>query len=78
MIDSETKKMVNNWYFYSRCAGWELKLALWPRRCNISGKRIWLTCGYKGTAWLRSGDILVDKEVKWHDKIEHIIWQLKR
>jgi hypothetical protein len=62
--------------FYGR-AKWKLKFALWPRRCEISKQRIWLTHGYEGTAmWSGPGDPVY--EYKWHSKTEHIIYQLKR
>jgi hypothetical protein len=34
--------------FYRR-AYWELKFALWPQRCDLSDKRIWLKRAYRGT-----------------------------
>jgi hypothetical protein len=62
--------------FYNK-AEWKLTFALWPRRCKISNKRIWLKYGYEGTAmWTGPGDPVY--ETHWHDKIEHIIFQLKR
>jgi len=33
--------------FYRR-AYWQLKFVLWPRRCDLSEKRIWLTRAYCG------------------------------
>lgn len=56
---------------------WKLKFALWPRRCKLSNKRIWLTYGYKDTAtfYYRGA---ADTETRWHSKDEHIIYQLKR
>jgi hypothetical protein len=34
--------------FYRR-AHWQLKFVLWPRRCDLSDKRIWLKRAYHGT-----------------------------
>jgi hypothetical protein len=34
--------------FYRR-AYWELKFVLWPQRCDLSDKRIWMTRAYRGT-----------------------------
>jgi hypothetical protein len=34
--------------FFKR-AHWQLKFALWPQRCNLSDKRIWLKRAYCGT-----------------------------
>jgi hypothetical protein len=64
-------------WFYRRCLGGELKFAIWPRRCDISNKLIWFKYGYRLIAILTGpGDDII--EYRWHDKIEHIIWQLKR
>lgn len=67
-----------DWIFYKKCAGWQLRFALLPRTCNISGRRIWLEYAYRGTAFYRVEDAIIVKEHKWHDKIEHIIWKLKQ
>jgi hypothetical protein len=34
--------------FWDR-ATWEYKFVIWPKQCEISNKRIWLKCAYKGT-----------------------------
>ena len=55
----------------------ELKFSLLPRRCYLSGKWIWLQYAYKLTRiWTGPGEPIV--EHRWHDKLEHIIWQLKK
>ena len=62
---------------YRCCLGGELKFAVWPRRCDISNKLIWFQHGYRLTAvWTGPGDDAV--ETRWHNKDEHILWQLKR
>ena len=64
-------------YFYDRLLGTELKFAWLPELCHISGKRIWLTYGYRITAmWSGPGESIF--EHKWHDKNTHIMWLLKR
>jgi hypothetical protein len=61
--------------FYKR-ASWDLKFAWLPHRCDISGKIIWLTLGYLGTAeWYGEGEPAVENH--WHNKVEHLIWCLK-
>ena len=66
---------IEHW-FYRRCLGWQLKFALWPRRCDLTKKLIWFNFGYRGTAVLTGpGDDIVEQ--RWHDKHEHIIWRLK-
>jgi hypothetical protein len=62
--------------FYGR-AEWKLTFLLWPRRCVLSNKLLWLKYAYEGTAtWHGPGEPV--HETLWHDKIEHIIFQLKR
>lgn len=64
-------------YFYDKCLGAQLKFAWLPKTCYISGKTIWLKYGYRMTRMITGpGDPIF--EHRWHDKIEHIIWKLKR
>jgi len=56
----------------------KLKFAWLPKKCNISGKSIWLEYGYELTAIWRNADRDSIYEERWHDKHEHIIWKLKR
>ena len=64
-------------YFYDRCLGAELKFAWWPRRCYLTNKLVWLKFGYKMTRMITGpGEPIY--QTRWHDKDEHIIWQLKR
>ena len=62
--------------FYMR-ARWKLGRVVWPHRCYISGKRLWTgTLAYRGRAvWHSPGEPTV--EIHWHDKNEHLLWQLK-
>jgi hypothetical protein len=61
--------------FNSR-AQWKLSFAFLPKTCDITGKRIWLKYGYKGQAmWTGPGDPVY--ETRWHDKAEHLIWEIK-
>lgn len=61
--------------FWDR-AVWELKFLLWPEKCELTGKRLWLRFAYKGTAvWSGPGDPAY--EVRYRDKIEHLMWILK-
>jgi len=62
--------------FYNR-AQWSLKFALVPHRCDITKKLIWLEYAYCGVAiWTGTGSDAV--ETRWHSKLEHVIFQLKR
>ena len=61
--------------FYSR-AEWETHFSLWPRRCELSNKLLWLKQAVKGTAvWHGPGEPAV--ECRWHDAKEHLVWKLK-
>ncbi len=73
-----TDQTVNDVLFYKKCLGWELKFTWLPKRCDITGEKIWLKLAYRGTAVWRAGDNIFISEHRWHDKCEHIIWQLKK
>ena len=62
--------------FYIR-AQWRLRRVVWPRRCEITGRRLWPgTQAYLGTAtWTGPGTPV--HEYKWHARQEHLMWQLK-
>ena len=64
-------------YFYDKLIGTELKFAWLPQTCDISGKRIWLTYGYRMTKMI-TGPGTPIFEHRWHDKNTHIIWKLTR
>jgi hypothetical protein len=52
---------------FFRRAHWQSKFALWPRRCYLSKKRIWLTHAYLGTRVITGpGDPVY--EYKWVTK----------
>ena len=56
---------------------WRLKFALLPKKCDLTGKTIWFKIAYKGTAvWTGPGAPI--QEDKWHGKLEHLVWQIKR
>lgn len=61
--------------FYYK-AGWELKFAWMPHRCIRSGKIIWFTFGYMGTA-MYTGPGTPVYEYNWHTEEDHLIWLLK-
>jgi hypothetical protein len=63
-------------WFYRNCLGWYLSFALWPRRCDITNRLIWLEFGYRGISVLTGpGDPII--EHRWHNKMEHLIWKIK-
>ena len=55
---------------------WHYKFALWPRRCGISNKRIWLKCAYKGTRMITGPDTPVF-EYRWLTKESFMFAKLK-
>jgi len=65
-----------NGSFYIR-AEWKLCRIAWPKRCEISGRRLWPgTLAYRGRAvWTGPRTPVVEEH--WHDRQEHIVWQLK-
>jgi hypothetical protein len=62
-------------FFYGR-ADWKLVFALWPRRCDQSGKRIWLEYAYLGTRMITGpGDPVY--LFRWVKSNEYLVAQLK-
>jgi hypothetical protein len=62
--------------FYNR-SQWSMKFAVLPHRCDISKKIIWLQYAYCGRAiWTGPGFAAI--ETRWHSRLEHLIFQLKR
>jgi hypothetical protein len=49
----------------------------WPRCCDITGKRLWLTCAYRGIAvWTGPGEPI--EEVRYYDTADYLMQQLKQ
>lgn len=62
--------------FRRNCIGTELKFIIWPRKCHVTGKRLWLTRTYKQTAmWTGPGDPVF--EYRYYDKNTFLIEKLK-
>jgi hypothetical protein len=61
--------------FLSRC--WpKLKLVLWPRRCHVSRRWMWLTCAYRADYIITGpGDPAV--WTRWYSPTEYLLLQLK-
>jgi hypothetical protein len=62
--------------FYMR-AQWKLCRNVWPHRCALTGRMLWPgTLAYRGRAvWTGPGEPVI--EHRWHDRQEHLVWQLK-
>jgi hypothetical protein len=55
---------------------WRLRFMWKPRRSSITGQWLWLRYVYEGTSMcLGPGEALF--EFRYHEPVEHIIWQLK-
>ena len=56
---------------------WKLKFAWLPKRCELSGRKIWLESAYECTRKITG--VNNPLSIKWwHDKHEHLIWLLKK
>ena len=62
--------------FYNR-AYWRQRFMWWPRRSALTGRWLWLRRVYEGTAmWTGPGTPVF--EFRYHERIEHLIWSLKK
>jgi len=61
----------------TRAISWHLHFCLWPRKCFLTEKTLWLERCYKGSRTITGpGEpVFVDYYI---DKHEFLIWQLKR
>ena len=58
-------------------AEFKLIYLIWPRRCHLTGRRLWLTHAYQGTAvWTGPGEPAI--EHRYYDEVEYIIRKLKQ
>lgn len=62
--------------FRNHCVGTQLKFVLWPQRCYLSGRWLWLCLAYRQAAmWTGPGDPVF--EYRWYDRDEFLIARLK-
>ncbi len=62
--------------FKTRVIGTELKFTWAPKKCHLTGKKLWLQKAYKQTAmWSGPGDALF--EYRWYNRTEFLIERLK-
>lgn len=62
--------------FNRRCLGWNLKFSIWPRRCFYTGKYLWLTWAYLGTAMITGpGDPVF--EDRWCERHAYLFLKIK-
>lgn len=66
----------DNSSFKRNCIGTELIFLLWPERCYMTGKWLWLKKAYKQTAmYTGPGDPVF--EHRYYDKDEFLIAKMK-
>ena len=69
-------KLFDNDPFKRRCAGWEVKYSLWPRRCYYTEKLLWFTLAYRGTSILTGpGEPIF--EYRWCNKESYLFLKIK-
>jgi len=62
--------------YLNQATEWKSKFSIVPRRCSISGKRIWLESAYCGTRTITGPGIPIIEHY-WVRCDEFIIWNLK-
>ena len=79
-----TTQSASDYHFKQRTVGRQLKFVLFPRRCYITKRRIWLESAYCVTAMYRpdfsiyrTDSIYVGYEHRWYTKNEYLIARLK-
>lgn len=66
----------DRWHFKRNCIGTTLKFTLWPQKCHITGKTLWLETAYRQVAmWTGPGEPVF--EYRYYDKNEFLIAKLK-
>jgi len=69
-------KFTVDYLFNRACVGTELVFLLWPQRCHVSNKLLFLQYAYKKTAmWTGAGDPVF--EYRYYHKKEFILARLK-
>jgi hypothetical protein len=62
--------------YLQRVQTWQLKFAMWPRRCAKTNQWIWFETAYRGTRIITGpGSSIV--EYFWMSRTEFVIWRLK-
>jgi hypothetical protein len=61
----------------SRSVGWKLKFCIFPQKCFLTGKLLWLRRAYNGGSLIVGpGGAFLNNY--WLDKNEFLIWNLTR
>jgi hypothetical protein len=62
--------------YLKKASDWQLKFAVVPQRCAVSGQRIWLEHAYRGTRVITGPGTPVIEHY-WINRNEFVIWRLK-
>lgn len=62
--------------YLKQAQAWQLKFAVIPHRCAVSGQRIWLEYAYRGTRTSGPRDHQTVEHF-WISSVEFVIWRLK-
>jgi hypothetical protein len=68
--------MWDNESWKRRCIGWKKQFALFPHRCFYTGKYLWLTQAYHGTAMITGPGEPVF-EYRWCEKKTYLFLKIK-
>lgn len=72
-----TTREIKDAIFKQYIKGREFKFTLYPRRCYITKRIMWLEYAYCVTAMYRTDDINFSYEHRWYNKDEYLIARLK-
>ncbi len=75
-MDIQQSHPMEDWGL-NRIKWWELKFCWFPKKCFLSGKKLWGKRAYKGLLYIHGpGEPVID--VYWIDKKEYLFWKIKR
>lgn len=63
-------------YNLRNIAKWKLQFNIWPRRCRLSNKLLWLTYSYKGVRMITGPGESIFYNY-YIEKSEFILWNLR-
>ena len=76
-MDSPTQSPPGEDWGLRRIFDWHLHLCVWPRKCFLTERKLWLEQCYKGTRVITGPGEPVSIDY-YIDKYEFLLWQLKR
>lgn len=70
-IDTVWTELCSNvWMIHGR---WSERWCIFPRKCQISGRLLWMCKAYRGRLLLL-GPGGAEEETRWHGANEHLVW----